>query len=415
MKVWVLQTGEPLQIDSGGLRPMRAINLSNTLVEHGHQVVLWSSDFDHFSKKHRTGKNSVIQYSPNLEIRLISSRGYKSHVGLSRLFDHAQLAFNLGRELKKQPLPDVAFIGYPPIETAWVIARKLKRHKIPFLIDVKDAWPEILVRAFPSYVKPITRILLSPYFLLMKQSFRICDGISAPTTEFLNWTLSQIKRKRRNTDVVTPLTSRILDVSEDDNLKAQIWWEQKLQPKRAIFRASFVGTFNSAFNFAPIIEAARSHPEYQFILAGEGPQLKDVKNRCETFSNVIFPGWINTSQARILYMNSDVVLAPLLDLPDFNMSIQNKFYDAMANGIPVVTSIKGVARKFIDENETGFLYENSPISSLSECLQKVEKNQKEKKKRAKNAKLIYQESFTFEKVYGDLVLHLEDMGKKKTF
>jgi len=114
-------------------------------------------------------------------------------------------------------------------------------------------------------------------------------------------------------------------------------------------------------------------------------------------------------------MNSDVLLAPLLDLPDFNMSIQNKFYDAMANGIPVVTSIKGVARKFIDENETGFLYENSPISSLSECLQKVEKNQKEKKKRAKNAKLIYQESFTFEKVYGDLVLHLEDMGKKKLF
>ena len=150
MKVWVLQTGEPLQIDSGGLRPMRAINLSNALIEHGHQVVLWSSDFDHFSKKHRTSKNSVIQYSPNLEIRLISSRGYKSHVGLSRLFDHAQLAFNLRREIKKQPLPDVAFIGYPPIETAWVMTNLLSTHRVPTLLDVKDAWPDVLLRAFPD-------------------------------------------------------------------------------------------------------------------------------------------------------------------------------------------------------------------------------------------------------------------------
>ena len=32
MKVWILQTGEPLQIDKGDFRPMRAINLSNKLV-----------------------------------------------------------------------------------------------------------------------------------------------------------------------------------------------------------------------------------------------------------------------------------------------------------------------------------------------------------------------------------------------
>ena len=55
MKIWILQTGEPLHIDKSGLRPMRAMNLSNALIEKGHDVVLWSSDFDHFSKKHRFG------------------------------------------------------------------------------------------------------------------------------------------------------------------------------------------------------------------------------------------------------------------------------------------------------------------------------------------------------------------------
>ena len=75
MKIWILQTGEPLQIDATGLRPMRAMNLSQALTEMGHSVTLWSSDFDHFAKKHRFGRMKVIKYSDNLEIRLISSRG----------------------------------------------------------------------------------------------------------------------------------------------------------------------------------------------------------------------------------------------------------------------------------------------------------------------------------------------------
>ena len=51
MKVWILQTGEPLHCDEGSPRPMRAINLSNKLVEAGHDVVLWSSAFSHQEKK----------------------------------------------------------------------------------------------------------------------------------------------------------------------------------------------------------------------------------------------------------------------------------------------------------------------------------------------------------------------------
>jgi hypothetical protein len=142
-------------MDSGGLRPMRAINLSSALIEKGHQVVLWSSDFDHFTKKHRTGRNSVIKHGQNLEIRLIKSRGYNSHINFSRLFDHAQLAINLHREMKRIEMPDIAFVGYPPIEPAWVMTRKLKRLKIPVQLDVKDAWPEVLVRGFPNIFKPI--------------------------------------------------------------------------------------------------------------------------------------------------------------------------------------------------------------------------------------------------------------------
>ena len=94
MKVWILQTGEPLQIDSNNYRPMRVINLSNTLIDHGHNVTIWSSNFDHFTKKHRFNVSKTINYSDQLQIRLIDSLGYDSHFGIRRIIDHIQLAIN---------------------------------------------------------------------------------------------------------------------------------------------------------------------------------------------------------------------------------------------------------------------------------------------------------------------------------
>jgi len=40
MNVWILQTGEPLHIDAGHPRPMRAMNLANALVKAGHIVLM---------------------------------------------------------------------------------------------------------------------------------------------------------------------------------------------------------------------------------------------------------------------------------------------------------------------------------------------------------------------------------------
>ena len=95
MKIWILQTGEPIHIDKARLRPMRAMNLSNELVKSGHEVVIWSSNFDHFSKTHRSNTKSDFEVSKTLRIKLIDSRGYNSNIGLARLIDHAQLALNL--------------------------------------------------------------------------------------------------------------------------------------------------------------------------------------------------------------------------------------------------------------------------------------------------------------------------------
>ena len=164
LTVWIFQTGEPIHLDEVNARGMRAINLSDELVSQGHQVVLWTSDFDHFSKTSRFGKATTIDYSNLLSIKLIPSNGYRAHKSLVRFWDHLQLAYNLRKMLRDQIPPDVAFVGLPPVEAAWVMSRWLKKNQIPFMLDIKDTWPENYVDLVPKKMRFIGKFAFAPLF-----------------------------------------------------------------------------------------------------------------------------------------------------------------------------------------------------------------------------------------------------------
>ena len=111
MNVWIFQSGEPLHLDTDNPRPMRAMNLANSLILKGHNVIIWSSDFYHQKKIHRTKSYKKKIINERLEIRLIPSTGYKKNFSISRLFDHFILAYNLKKTMNlEKNLPDVAFI-----------------------------------------------------------------------------------------------------------------------------------------------------------------------------------------------------------------------------------------------------------------------------------------------------------------
>ena len=105
MKVWIIQTAEPIHIDEPGMRPMRAMNLADALVDSGHEVCIWTTGFLHSTKKHRTKKYVLKKINPNLSIALIPSIGYKKNLGIRRVIDHIQLALNLRKRIMKNTKP----------------------------------------------------------------------------------------------------------------------------------------------------------------------------------------------------------------------------------------------------------------------------------------------------------------------
>ena len=94
------------------------------------------------------------------------------------------MAWNLKALLKEEKiLPDVAFIGYPPIEIAYVMCGWLKQRKVPILLDIKDLWPTIFITTLPKKIRLIAKIIFYPYFYLSKKNY---------TTS--KWGISNVKK-----------------------------------------------------------------------------------------------------------------------------------------------------------------------------------------------------------------------------
>ncbi len=411
LTIWVFQTGEPLQCDENNARPMRAINLSEKLVNSGHRVVLWSSSFYHQEKIHRSRQYKTHSISGNLEIRLIPSCGYKEHISIGRLIDHAQLAWNLQALLKREKeTPDVAFIGYPPIEAAAVMSRWLKNRGVPTMLDVKDLWPSIFVEAFPAVFKPFARILFHPYFYLAKRTMKEVDGISTMSDGFLSWCLSFADKPQSKNDRIVRLTALSSGASASELDSAKLWWDELgVTPDSP--KVFFVGMFSTAFDFNQIYIAAKSINSCQFILCGHGPCLDQVKELMQDLPNVIFPGWIDKFQIESLAKMSIATLAPYKNVKNFTLNIPNKIVDSLLLGLPILSPLTGEVESLINSRKVGFTYNNKSL--LAGHIQSLIDDDELQKLISINAKKLYKDEFEFNKVYDGLVDHLEGMVIKK--
>ncbi len=412
LRVWVFQTGEPLHIDGENSRPMRAMNLCNALVQKGHSVILWSTDFHHQQKRHRYNENKIIHVSDKFEIRLIKSIGYKKNISLGRLVDHVYLALNLKNKLRfEKNLPDVAFIGYPPIETASVMARWLKQKGVPTLLDVKDQWPSIFIEALPKSLKNVGRLVFWPYFYFARRAMKDVTGISTMAEGFLDWALGISGRCKTNYDGVFPLTVPKGQVSDDELLAAGKWWDEHSVIDDNRPRVFFVGSLSPAFDFKPIYDAAsiaqQAGDNVQFIICGEGGSSLEVKSMMTGLSNVIFPGWIDRPKIEVLAKRCIASLAPYLNTNDFILSMPNKIIDALSLGCPILSPLQGEVANLISNNGVGISYSSETGKTLYDSVNKLIQNPVLQKRMSKSAEVLYGDQFSFEIVYSSLVSHLE--------
>lgn len=404
MRILIFQTGEPLHTDIGSYRPMRAMNLADALVHEGHQVDLISSDFFHQQKVKRKRIFSCIQYSTNLNIFLVPSPGYQKNISIERFLDHKILAKNLTKILEAGliPIPDIAFIGYPPIEAASVLVDYLSHRNIPTILDIKDQWPHIFVNLFPKPLKLLPRILFHKSFVQSKACISKATALSSISLSFLNFFVSYVGRSVTVLDTVLPLTTRqnlIPQCKIDDSFA---WWESQGLDLSHRNRFIFIGSLSRSFNFNEIKHAflrlSALHPTVELVISGAGELEHSLRSTFEGVPRVFFPGFINDAQSYTLRRHSLASLAPYKNTDDFKMSIPNKIIDSMAASLPIISSLEGEVRKLIEEYSIGLACKDTS-SGWFTAFELLLRDSHQCNIFSENAYKTYDQKYSYDKVY----------------
>jgi len=411
MLVWIVEIGEPLPGIDADVREWRCGMLVRALVTGGHTVTWWASTFDHISKRQRAGYPTRIQVEPALEIRLLHGPGYTKNRSIRRWIHHRVVAARFSREARDERKPDIVFCCLPTIELAFESVRYGTGMGVPVCIDIRDLWPDEYSRGVPNSLRGMFHLLLLWERRRVERALTQTAAITAISERFLEWGLTQARRRRTNADAVFPMGYPARRMYPVERVQAKTeQYRQNYGLDRNRMLVTFVGSFTHSFDFATVVRAAREFDrgrgsEIKFILAGDGPTMSEVRGMASGVTNMFFPGWLDQESVRAILDLSSVGLAPYHD--SASMSLPNKPFEYMAAGLPILSSLKGELEHLITKEGIGLQYQGGDVASLFERLTWLLSNPECRIEMATKALELFKERFSDEVIYPSLVLHLE--------
>jgi len=414
MNIWLVTTGEPLQLQNE--RPHRVGILSNKLVKQNHNVIWWTTTFDHQSKNYIYDNDKEVIISEKLKMTFMhSSIGYRKNVSLNRLINHKLVADKFRRLAESKKTPDIIYCSFPTIDLSYQAVKYGIKNNIPVIIDTRDLWPDIFINPFPKFSHSLINLLLSKYIKQTKYLFKNCESITAVSEKYLNWALNYGSRKRTINDQVFPLAYEKHNNSNNDNLTNQIDAFSKIgiNPSKKI--AWFVGTFGRTYDLTTVIKSARilennEVNDIQFVLTGDGEKMNEWSKLAKGLKNVVFTGWVNKPELQYLSSIADIgLMAYSKGAPQ---GLPNKIFEYMSAGVPILSSLQSETKELLSKNKIGLTYEPLNVDGFVEKLLYLCKDDLLREQMGTSGKELLEKEYTADIVYDRLIQHLEKQSKK---
>lgn len=417
MKVWLVTIGEPLPIDSGHPRLLRAGLLAETLANRGHDVVWWTSAFDHVNKIHRAPAEMRIRLQQGSELLLLRGPGYRRNLSLARIRDHRALARRFTALARREKRPDVILASFPAIELCLAAARYGRECRVPVVLDVRDLWPDIFLDHIPSPLRPLGRLALAPLFAETTEAFRLARAVTGITPPFVQWGLRQAGRAGGELDRDFPMGYPAGAGEMEELAEARHWWKSQYGiEKTDQLLVVFFGSLGHQVDLKTVLAAARLSRGncIRFVICGSGEQLSECRRLAEGLDHVLLPGWINAPRIRALMEVADVGLAPYFSRNDFLASYPNKVLEYLSGGLPVLSAIGGLVGSLLTTEGCGQVYAGElPAERLASMLDQLRHDQCRLREMSDNARRVFEQRFSAERVYPAMAEYLETIAEEE--
>ena len=358
-----------------GAPAARVSELSRYWAEAGHQVTVLTGFPNH--------PDGVIRPEYRRHFRKLIFRENMGGVGvvrswllpfpnrqpLERILNYSSFCASAAIAGSLLDRPDVVIATSPQLLvglSGWWIA-KLKR--VPFVLEVRDLWPESLTAVgIGDSRSSLHRALSSIAAFLYRKADRIVV-VSPAFQQRLekDWLVSKSKISTVQNGVETEL---FCPQKNSGGLRASLGLEGK-------FVVSYIGTLGLAHGLTTIIEAAEilryRAPDVVFLVVGEGADRQRILRLADEkkLTNIYFQPQQPRERVPAYISASDACLVLLKKSDVFETVIPTKMLEFMSCARPVILGVNGQARAILEGCRGGVYVEPESASELCAAIEQL--------------------------------------------
>ena len=246
---------------------------------------------------------------------------------------------------------------------AYAIARRLG---VPFVLEVRDLWPESIVAV--GAVRRGAAIRL--FEALARFLYRHADHLVVVTDAFarevvaLGAPAERVSVLKNGADL--DVYGAPLDAARLAALRAELGVDGR-------FVAAYMGTIGMAHRADVMLDAAALCPDVLFLVIGTGAERAALNARAEALSlpNFRLVGKQPKERMPYLLALADVSVVHLRDTPLFETVIPSKMFEAMATGRPVVLGVRGEAQAIVEASGAGVAVPPEDAAALAAAVRRL--------------------------------------------
>jgi glycosyltransferase involved in cell wall biosynthesis len=345
----------------------RHFEMAQFLRKHGHELVIVGSDINYQTGRSTTKRRRIFEsVEQNIDgVRILRAYVYPSlhRSYFWRIVSFVSFMFSSIWTALQVRNVDLVMGTTPPIFQAvssWVVS--LIRRK-PFLLEVRDLWPEFGIGM---------GVLKNPIIIAMSHwlenfLYARATHILVNSPAYRTYLLEKGIPERKVTFIPYGTDVEMFNPNVDGTaIRRKLGVEDKF----VVLYAGALGAANDIYTILRTADRLRNEPKIQFVLFGDGKERvhieEDVRRR--DLQNVLIAGVYPKREMPLVLASSDVCLAILQNIPMFRTTYPNKVFDYMAAGRATILVIDGVIREVIEMSKGGIFVEPGDDEQLAKTV-----------------------------------------------
>lgn len=347
-----------------------------------------------------------IGYSSSVHVRryvnYFKIKGYDIALfSFERNYDRNNYGFKIF-----QPFIPIFNIGFPFIKK-WITSFLIKYYIKKFKPDVIHAYDLKLYgnAAALCRERPLLLSLVGSDILIHSQK-PLTKIFCKHAVKFADFMIASSKDIKKTALKLNPNPKKIvvnyIGINFDDYLpenidRTKLRKELGLDPSSIILLCTrgFGAIYGQIYQVWALRKIVKKHPNIQYIFAGEGETLKQIKQEVKRFNlekNVKFVGWLSKEELAKYLRIADIYVSTVL-----SDAVSLSTMEAMYNKLPVVVFDVGGVKEWIEDKKNGFLVKEKDVKNLTFILLKLIEDETLRKKIGAQAKKTVEEKGNFKK------------------